>query len=191
LIIIIKKTLIHESYLYFSFSRFIINNNPSHRLRSQDDVSQQQGAPPLSLPEVIRLFETSFVRDENSDPNVNVTVISSQHKVTQQLLSHWQPFLNLKLMLVDSRRAEQLRLSSQQYIVTTVEDSVLRHWGRRWLVLSLRKRMPTSISSSLSRWVDWDRIVVAGSSSWMWWETISVLTYTAHSGAKKAHVWEV
>jgi hypothetical protein len=50
----------------------------------------------------------------------------SQHKVTQQLLSHWQPFRDLKLMFSGSRHAEQLNLRSQQRIVATVEDSVLR-----------------------------------------------------------------
>ena len=42
------------------------------------------------------------------------------------MLSHWQPFRDLKLMFADSRRAEQLTLRSQQRIVDTVEDSVLR-----------------------------------------------------------------
>ena len=46
--------------------------------------------------------------------------------VTQQILLHWQPFRDLKLKFVGSRRAEQLSLRSQQRIVATVEDSVLR-----------------------------------------------------------------
>ncbi len=40
--------------------------------------------------------------------------------------SHWQPSRDLNLMFTDSRRAEQLILISQQRIVDTVEDSVLR-----------------------------------------------------------------
>ena len=57
-----------------------------------------------------------------------LTLLPSPHsiKVTQQILSHWQPFLDLKLMFAGSRRAEQLSLRSQQRIVATVEDSVLR-----------------------------------------------------------------
>jgi hypothetical protein len=40
--------------------------------------------------------------------------------------SHWKTFRDLKLMFAGSRRAEQLTLRSQQRIVATVEDSVLR-----------------------------------------------------------------
>ena len=66
------------------------------------------------------------MRDESSASNADVAAIPSQHKGTQQILSHWQPFLDLKLMFAGSRRAEQLSLRSQQRIVATVEDSVLR-----------------------------------------------------------------
>jgi hypothetical protein len=40
-------------------------------------------------PQLNRLFESSFVRDESSDSNADVTVIPSQLRVTQQILSHW------------------------------------------------------------------------------------------------------
>ena len=63
------------------------------------------------------------MRDESSASNDDVAVIPSQHKVTQQILSHWHPFLDLKLMFAGSRRTEQLSLRSQQRIVSTVEDS--------------------------------------------------------------------
>ena len=66
------------------------------------------------------------MRDESSASHADVTAIPSQHRVTQQILSHWQPFQDLKLMFAGSRRAEQLSLHSQQRIVATVEDSVLR-----------------------------------------------------------------
>ena len=66
------------------------------------------------------------MRDENSSSNAGVTDIPSQFKVTQQNLLHWQPFRDLKLKFVGSRRAEQLSLLSQQRIVATVEESVLR-----------------------------------------------------------------
>ena len=86
---------------------------------------------PLSLPQLNRLIEASFVRDESSASNADVTATPSQHRVTQQkkkteLLSHWQPFRDLKLMFPVSCLAEQLSLRSQQRIVATVEDSVLR-----------------------------------------------------------------
>ncbi len=42
------------------------------------------------------------------------------------ILLHWQPFRDLKLKFVGSRRANQLSLSSQQRVVDTVEESVLR-----------------------------------------------------------------
>jgi hypothetical protein len=90
-----------------------VNVGSSSRLRSQDDISQQQGAAPLSLPQLKRLFEAPFVRDESSASNADVAAIPSQHKVTQQIVSHWQPFLDLKLMFAGSRRAKQLSLRSQ------------------------------------------------------------------------------
>ena len=96
------------------------------RLNSQDGVSQQEETAPLSPPDLDLLCETSFVRDESSDSNVDVDVIPSQCRVTQQILSHCQSFRDLKLMFVGSRRVEQLSLHSQQRIVATVEDSVLR-----------------------------------------------------------------
>ncbi len=94
--------------------------------RSQDGVSQQEETASLSLPQLNRLIEDSFVRDERSTSNPDVTVIPSHHRVTQQILSHWQPFQDLKLMFPDSLWAEQLSIHSQQHIVATVEDSVLR-----------------------------------------------------------------
>jgi hypothetical protein len=41
------------------------------------------------LPPLNRLIEASFVRDESSASNADATVIPSQHRVTQQILSHW------------------------------------------------------------------------------------------------------
>ncbi len=40
--------------------------------------------------------------DENSVSNAAVTVIPSQCRVTQQILRHWQSFLDLKLMFPGS-----------------------------------------------------------------------------------------
>ncbi len=64
------------------------------------------------------------MRDESSVSNADVAAIPSQYKVSQQVPSHRQPFLDLKLMFTGSRHTEQLNLRSQQRIV--VEDSVLR-----------------------------------------------------------------
>jgi hypothetical protein len=52
--------------------------------------------------------------------------IPFQHRVTIQILKHWQPFRDLKLTFVVSRRAEQFRLRTEQRIIATAEDSVLR-----------------------------------------------------------------
>ena len=74
-----------------------VNVGTSARLHSQDDVSQHQGETPLSLPQLNHLFEVFFVWDENSTCNC-WRFISSLHKLTQQILRHWQSFLDLKLM---------------------------------------------------------------------------------------------
>ena len=66
------------------------------------------------------------MRDESSSSNADVTVIPSQFKVTKQILLHWQPFRDIKLKYVGSRQAEQLSLRSQQRVVATVEESVLK-----------------------------------------------------------------
>jgi hypothetical protein len=80
-----------------------VNVGVSPRLISQDDVSHQEGTVPLSLPQINLLLEDFFVWDETSDPNTNVDVIPSKYKVTQQILIHWYPFLDLKPMFPESR----------------------------------------------------------------------------------------
>jgi hypothetical protein len=58
-------------------------------ISSQDGVSQQQEAAPLSIPQLNRLIEAaSFVRDESSASNAVVTTIPLQWRITQQILSH-------------------------------------------------------------------------------------------------------
>ena len=59
------------------------NVGSSARLSSQDSVPQQQEAAPLSLPQLDRLFEASFARDESSASTAGVAVVHSQFKVTQ------------------------------------------------------------------------------------------------------------
>ena len=72
-----------------------VNAGAGFRLSSQDGVSQQQETATLMLPQLNRLIEASFVRDESSDSNPDATAVPTQHRVTQQILSHWQPFQDL------------------------------------------------------------------------------------------------
>ena len=131
-----------------------INVGASARLSSQDGVSQLQEPAPLSLPQLNRLVEASFVRDESSASNADVPVIPSQLKVTHQILSHWEPFRDLKFRFAGWRRAEQLSLRSQQRIVATVEDSVLR--TEMAGLESLEEDDPKRILF-YNPWVGWDR----------------------------------
>jgi hypothetical protein len=72
-----------------TLSQSQVNVGGGGGLRTQDGVSQQEEASPLSIPQLNNLFETSFVRDENSVSNSVVTVIPSQHhRVTQQIPVH-------------------------------------------------------------------------------------------------------
>ena len=57
--------------------------------------------------------------------DVAVAAIPAQNRLTQQIISLWQPFKDLKQIFAVSRRAEQLCLRTQQRIEATVEDSVL------------------------------------------------------------------
>jgi hypothetical protein len=93
-------------------------------------------------------------RDESSVSNADIPVIPSQLKVTHQILSHWEPFRDLKSRFPDSRRAEQLSLRSQYRIVTTVEDSVLR--TEMAGLESLEEDDPKA-SSSIRPWAGWSR----------------------------------
>ncbi len=103
-----------------------VNAGASGGLSSQDGIPQKQETATLTLPQLNLLIEASFVRDESYASNTDVTAIPSHLRVTQQILRHWQSFQDLKLMFTDSHRTEQLSLHSQQRIVATVEDSVLR-----------------------------------------------------------------
>ena len=60
-----------------------VNIGAGPRPSSQDDVSHLKEPAPLSLPQLNRLVEASFVRDESSASNADVAVIPSQHRVTQ------------------------------------------------------------------------------------------------------------
>jgi hypothetical protein len=76
-----------------------VNIGAGPRPSSQDDgVPQHQETATLMFPQINRLIEASFVWDESSASNVDATAVPSQHRVTQQILSHWQPFQDLKLM---------------------------------------------------------------------------------------------
>jgi hypothetical protein len=50
--------------------------------KSAKSPNYQQEAASLSLPQLNRLFEASFARDENSASKAGVPVIPSQFKVT-------------------------------------------------------------------------------------------------------------
>ena len=103
-----------------------VNMGAGPRPSSQDGVSQPKEQAPLSLPQLNRLVEASVVRDESSASNADVPVIPSQLKITHQILSHWEPFRDLKPRFAGSRRAEQLSFRGRQRVVATVQDSVLR-----------------------------------------------------------------
>ena len=106
--------------LQYINSHIILNNRCVLQQQHVDckitDALLKKGTKKLSVaggfltlhPEVDRLFEASLVRDESSVSNDAVTVIPSQHRVTRQILSHWQPFLDLKLIFAGSRRKTAL-----------------------------------------------------------------------------------
>ena len=89
-----------------SSSQSQVNMETGPRPSSQDGVSQLKEPVPLSLPQLNRLVEASVVRDESSASNADVPVIPSQLKVTHQILSHWEPFRDLKVRFGGSCRAE-------------------------------------------------------------------------------------
>ena len=88
------------------------------------------------------------MRDESSASNADVATVPSQFKVTKQILLHWQSFRDLKLKYVGSRQEEKLARAHSS--VWWLPFRTL-YFGRRWLALSLRKRMSPSVSSSSSR----------------------------------------
>ncbi len=93
-----------------SSSQSQVNMGAGPRPSSQDGVSHLQEPVPLYIPQINRLVETSVVWDESSVSNIDVPLIPSQLKVTHQILSHWEPFRDLKTRFAGSRRAEQLSL---------------------------------------------------------------------------------
>jgi hypothetical protein len=124
---------IHDSLLdkYHSKDSVTPPAQPGARPRpardSQDDQdgldgASQQETVPLFLPQLNQIHEFSFVRGEDTS---NVVVIPTQDRVTQQILSRWQPFKDLKLTFTVSLRSEQLCLHVQQRVIATVEDSAL------------------------------------------------------------------
>jgi hypothetical protein len=67
-----------------------VNTGAGPRPSSQDGgVPQQQETATLMLPELNRLIEASFVRDESSASNADATAVPTLHRVTQQILNHW------------------------------------------------------------------------------------------------------
>ena len=113
---------------------------------SQDGASQQHGATPLFIPQLNHLSTQAILRGE--DASEAGPTIPTQHRLTHQILQHWQPFRDLKQTFAVSRRAEQLRLRVQQRVVATTDDSVLR---RRWLTLSHRRKTPLGVTYGSSQ----------------------------------------
>ncbi len=105
-------------FIYFSIFFIFLEGNHFFLKKkcvgrsSQDGDAQQQEADPLFLPQLTKLSESYHVREWDDS---NMTTIPSQHRVTMQILEHWQPFQDLKLTLAVSRRAEQLRLHTHHY----------------------------------------------------------------------------
>jgi len=69
---------------------------------SQDGVSQQEEAAPLLFPQLNRLQEAYIVRGEDAS---NVAAIPAQHRLTHQILHHFQKFKDLKETFAVSHRA--------------------------------------------------------------------------------------
>ena len=64
-------------------------------------------------------------RCEHIDENIPTT-ITSQKRLTTQILKHWRPFQVLQQTFTVSTHTDQFRLRVQQCIVVTTEDSVCR-----------------------------------------------------------------
>ena len=83
--------------------------------------------------------------------------LSSRHRIrvsTHQIIQHWKPFTDLKHTFAVSRRAEQLRLRTQQRIIDTTEDSILKtEMGN----LESPERMSLNGSFDIRPWVGWGR----------------------------------
>jgi hypothetical protein len=105
------------------------NVGASARRSSQDGVPHHQETVPLSLPQLDRLYETSFVWDENSVSNAGVTVIPSQFKVSQEVLLKWRPFRDLKLKM------EMTGLESQEEDAPKRVTNPWVVWGRSGLTV--------------------------------------------------------
>jgi hypothetical protein len=74
---------LREIFIFRSFlgSFFLEKRNFGEQMRYLNSSS-------LSLPQLNRLVEASFVRDESSASNADATAIPSQLKVTKQILLH-------------------------------------------------------------------------------------------------------
>jgi hypothetical protein len=65
-----------------------VNTGATGGLSPKDGAPQQEDPDPLCFPQINLLIEDPFVRDASSVSNADVTGIPSQHRVTQQILSH-------------------------------------------------------------------------------------------------------
>jgi hypothetical protein len=163
------------------------NTGAGARQSSQDGVSQQQETATLKLPQLNRLIEASFVRDESSASNADVTtVIPAQSRVTQQILSHWQPFRDLKLMFAGSRRAVSVSSSTSwlgQIRPHRRDESWSASLWQTFVSKSMGAQIPVMAEKSLTT-CGWRKFQLDPLGD-------HLNTCTAHSGAKKAHDWMV
>ncbi len=164
------------------------NEGARARLSSQDGVPQQQQAAPLSLPKLNRLCETSFARDESSTSTAGVAAIPSQFKVTQQILLHWQPFRNLKLKVVGSRRTEQVFFFKSMSWLGQISP---HRRDESWSDSLWQTFFSTSMGAQIP--VIAEKPIVVCSCRKFQVDALGdhLCTCTANSGAKKTHDWAV
>jgi hypothetical protein len=112
---------------------------------SQDGDSQQQEVGILLIPQLNRLNEAFLVRGEDAS---NMLTIPSQNKVTQQIISLWQP---LKTSSRPWRSGVALNSSVCARSSASLPPLRTLSFGQRWPTSSLRKRMPLDVSYGSSR----------------------------------------
>jgi hypothetical protein len=96
---------------------------------SQTESSHQQEAAPSSFRCSTAPMRHSLCGDRTLSL---LLLLSSRHRNRMHTRSSWQPFTDLRHTFAVSCRAEQLRLRTQQRIITTTEDSALRTGMGNW-----------------------------------------------------------
>jgi hypothetical protein len=83
-------------YMYIDVCILYVYGGELHARGGELHASSEGSVPPLQ-------FSVDPQNDESSASSADVPVIASQPRVTQQLLSHWQHFRDLKHMFAVSR----------------------------------------------------------------------------------------